>query len=195
MSAIDHCIPHHSPFVLMYDNTFLYCKQQLHQAVGMQHECHDLFTLQGVIAPSVLNITASLATLAFSVSLSAAPSQNVQISIQSPTAAWNPSQALAAVSPSSPLTFTGADWNSPQQVSISPAAISVGDFFLSLTYRYSCSHSKHVLLFMTSVQVLLLAHVVTEHPHISATLLCPSRHLLTSWFLASLIAHPLIYFG
>ena len=91
--------------------------------------------IQGKILPSVINITSSLATLTFSLSLSAAPGQDVQVSIQSPTAAWNPSQALVLISPSS-LLFTGATWNSPQQVSLSPAAVSVGDFFLSLTYRY-----------------------------------------------------------
>ena len=91
--------------------------------------------LQGVILPSVINITSSLATLTFSLSLSAAPGQDVQVSIQSPTATWHPSQALVLISPSS-LLFTGATWNSPQQVSLSPAAVSVGDFFLGLTYRY-----------------------------------------------------------
>jgi len=91
--------------------------------------------LQGMILPSVINIIPSLATLSFSLSLSAAPGQDVQVSIQSPTAAWNPSQALVTISSAS-LLFTGATWNSPQQVSLSPAAVSVGDFFLSLTYRY-----------------------------------------------------------
>ncbi|KAL0039177.1 hypothetical protein WJX77_010455 [Trebouxia sp. C0004] len=94
---------------------------------------YSMLNDQGVILPSVINITSSLATT-FSLSLSAAPGQDVQVSIQSPTAAWNPSQALVKISPAS-LLFTGATWNSPQQVSFSPAAVSVGDFFLSLTYR------------------------------------------------------------
>ncbi len=93
-----------------------------------------MFIMQGVIAPSVINITSSLATINFKLSLSAAPSHDVQVSIQSPTATWDPTQTLAAISPTT-LTFTGADWSSPQQVSITPAAISVGDFFLNVTYR------------------------------------------------------------
>ena len=140
LTVASHTMVYVIPFVMMHGKTRLCCKKQL--SVGMQHECHALLTLQGVIVPSVINITASLATLAFSSSLSAAPSQNVQVSIQSPTAAWNPSQALAVISPSSPLTFTVADRSSPQQVSISPAAISVRDFFLSLTYRSSVIYCK-----------------------------------------------------
>ncbi|KAA6422637.1 MAG: peptidase S8 and S53 subtilisin kexin sedolisin [Trebouxia sp. A1-2] len=95
---------------------------------------YSMLNDQGVILPSVINITSSLAALTFSLSLSAAPGQDVQVSIQSPTAAWNPSQALALISPGS-LLFEGVTWNTPQQVSVSPAAVSVGDFFLSLTYR------------------------------------------------------------
>lgn len=67
-------------------------------------------------------------------SLAAAPDQDVQISVQSPTAAWNPSQALAAISPSK-LTFSKASWKLPQQVSISPSDVSVGSWFINITYR------------------------------------------------------------
>lgn len=68
-------------------------------------------------------------------SLSAEPDQDVHISIQSPTAAWNPSQALATVNPGK-LTFSTASWQLPQQVSVIPSGISIGDWFINITYRY-----------------------------------------------------------
>ena len=110
-------------------------RRQSHHIMSASQLSDGRLDLQGVILPSVINITSSLAALTFSLSLSAAPGQDVQVSIQSPTAAWNPSQALALISPGS-LLFEGVTWNTPQQVSVSPAAVSVGDFFLSLTYRY-----------------------------------------------------------
>ena len=67
-------------------------------------------------------------------SLSAAPDQDVHISVQSPTATWNPSQALAAITPSN-LTFSTVSWKLPQQVSVTANDISVGDWFLNISYR------------------------------------------------------------
>lgn len=92
-----------------------------------------LLCLQGILSPSVINVSSS-AVSSFMLSLSAEPDQDVQISVQSPTAAWNPSQALAAISPGK-LTFGKASWQLPQQVSVIPSGISIGDWFINITYR------------------------------------------------------------
>ena len=88
--------------------------------------------MQGVLSPSVINLSSN-AVSSFMLSLAAEPDQDVQISVQSPTAAWNPSKALAVVNPGK-LTFSKASWRLPQQVSVTPNDISIGDWFLNISY-------------------------------------------------------------
>lgn len=90
--------------------------------------------LQAVITPSVLTVTETLTPMTFTLALTAAPSQDVHVTITSPSASWNPSQALGSISPST-LTFTGANWSNSGAVTISPANISIGNWFLNVTYR------------------------------------------------------------
>lgn len=89
--------------------------------------------MQGILSPSVIDVSSKGAS-SFTVSLSAEPDQDVQISVQSPTAVWNPNQALAVINPGE-LTFSKASWQLPQQVSVIPNDISIGDWFLNISYR------------------------------------------------------------
>lgn len=95
---------------------------------------YSMLNDQVVITPSILAVTQTLSPMTFTLALTAAPSQDVHVTITSPSASWNPSQALASMSPSI-LTFTGANWSSPGPVTISPANISVGSWILNVTYR------------------------------------------------------------
>ena len=89
--------------------------------------------MQAVITPSVLTVTETLAPMTFTLALTAAPHQDVHVTITPPSASWNPNQALAAISSGS-LTFTGANWSSPGAVTVRPANLSVGHWFLNVTY-------------------------------------------------------------
>lgn len=90
--------------------------------------------VQVVIAPATLASSTTLAPMTLTLALTTAPNESVQVSITAPTASWNPSQALAAITPST-VVFTGADWSSPQGISIAPANFSVGDWFLNVSFR------------------------------------------------------------
>lgn len=89
---------------------------------------------QAVLAPGVLSVDASTASpLALTVTLAAAPTADVAISITAPTASWS-NGTLATVSPAS-LTIPAAAWASPQLLTVQPSPDLVdGDYFLTLQF-------------------------------------------------------------